>query len=109
MFDNLFGNSSAEKVLLYLAAFEEGYAQSIAKNFNIPVNMVQKQLQKLERAGILVSQLKGRTRLYLWNPRYPFRQELRALLKKGLEYLPDSERKAYFMERKRPRRAGKPL
>jgi hypothetical protein len=51
----------------------------------------------------------GRTRLYTWNPRYPFRRELRALLRKALDQLPASERKRYFTERRRPRRVGKPL
>ena len=55
-----------------------------------------------------MSSLRGRTRLYRWNPRYPFGRELRALLRKALDQLPASERKRYFVERRRPRRAGKP-
>lgn len=70
--------------------------------------MAQRQLDRFERAGALVSPLKGRTRLYTWNPRYPFRSELRALLAKALELLPREERKRDFAERRRPRRAGKP-
>lgn len=110
MLEGIFGNASAEKVLLYLEQFEEGYATAIARTFDgLSLNMAQRQLERLERAGALVSALKGKTRLYSWNPRYPFRRELRALLRKALEELPPSDRKRYLAERRRPRRVGKPL
>lgn len=109
MLEGIFGNASAEKVLLYLEQYEEGYATAIARTFDgLTQYMAQRQLERFERAGVLVSSLKGRTRLYRWNPRYPFRQELRALLAKGLKLLPAEDRKRYFSERRRPRRAGKP-
>jgi hypothetical protein len=107
--EGLLGNASAEKVLLYLEKYEEGYATAIARTFeDLTLNMAQRQLDRFERAGALVSTLKGRTRIYTWNPRYPFRSELRALLRKALTQLPESERTRYFVERRRPRRAGKP-
>jgi hypothetical protein len=109
MLEGIFGNASAEKVLLYLEQYEEGYATAIARCFDgLTLNMAQLQLARFERAGALVSSLKGRTRLYTWNPRYPFRRELRSLLAKALTQLPAEERKRYFSERRRPRRAGKP-
>jgi hypothetical protein len=109
MLEGIFGNASAEKVLFYLEKYGEGYATAIAKAFDgTTLHMVQRQLERFERAGLLVSTLKGRTRLYTWNPRYPFLAELRALLSKGLAALPASERKRYFSDRRRPRRAGKP-
>lgn len=108
--EGIFGNASAEKVLLYLEQYEEGYATAIARTFDgLSLNMAQRQLDRFERAGALVSSLKGRTRLYTWNPRYPFRSELRALLRKALTSLPAFERRRHFVERRRPRRAGKPL
>ena len=110
MLEGIFGNASAEKVLLYIEQYEEGYATAIANTFeDLSLNMAQRQLERFERAGPLISSLKGRTRLYTWNPRYPFRNELRALLKKALDQLPRSERERYFTQRRRPRRAGKPL
>ena len=88
----------------------EGYATAIAKTFDgISLHMAQRQLERFERAGALVSTLKGRTRLYTWNARYPFLKELRALLARGLEALPAGERKRYFSDRSRPRPAGKPV
>ncbi len=109
MLEGIFGNASAEKVLLYLDQYEEGYATAIARCFDdLTLHMAQRQLERFERAGALVSTLKGRTRIYRWNPRYSFRKELRALLAKALELLPAAERKRYFSERRRPRRTGKP-
>lgn len=108
MLETLFGGATAEKVLLYLAAYGEGYARQIADRFSIPFSMVQKQLTKFEAAGLLASQLQGRTRVYAWNPRFPLKNEALALVQRALDFVPDDERRRYFQERRRPRRAGKP-
>ena len=109
MLDLLLGNATAEKVLLYLERYEEGYAKAIADTFgSVSVSMVQQQLARFERGGLLVSLLKGRTRLFVWNPRYPFLAEVRSLLAKALRALPESELRGYFAQRRRPRRTGKP-
>ena len=109
MLEGIFGNASAEKVLLYIEQYGEGYATAIARNFDgLSLHMAQRQLERFERSGVLVSSLRGRTRIYSWNERYPFRQEISALLAKALGALPATERKRYFSERRRPRRAGKP-
>ena len=109
MLEGLLGNATAERVLLYLEQYGEAYAQAIADNFeNVAPSMAKAQLRRFERAGVVVSTLKGRTRLYTWNPRYAFLQELRALLRKALDALPARERARYFSARRRPRRAGKP-
>ena len=110
MLEALFGNATAEKVLLYIENYGEGYAQAIANTFDdVTLRMAQVQLARFERGGVLISQLKGRTRLFSWNPRYAFQRELRALLRKTLESLPESERKKFFLQRQRPRRTGKPV
>jgi DNA-binding IclR family transcriptional regulator len=108
MLEILFGGATAEKVLLYLASYGEGYAKEIADRFSIPFSMVQKQLTKFEASGLLSSQLKGRTRVYVWNPRFPLKGEALALFQRALEFLPEDEQKRYFRGRRRPRRAGKP-
>ena len=109
MFDTLFGSPSANYVLLFLARFDEGYPSQIARNFNISQSMVQKQLEKFENAGILSSQLRGRTRIYTWNPRCLYRNELKALLGRAFTLMPAEVIDKYFIMRNRPRRKGKPL
>ena len=109
MLESLFGNATVEKVLLYLENYQEGHASEIAMTFSIPLSVVQKQLKRLEEGGIIVSHLKGRTRLYTWNPRYPFGGELHALLKKSFKFISEDEIKKFYRKRMRPRRTGKPL
>lgn len=109
MLEALFGNQTVEKVLFFLSVNDEGYSKEIADTFSISLNMVQKQLQRLEDGGVIVSQPKGRTRMFLWNPRFPFLKELQAFLNRALEFIPEKERKKYYRKRKRPRKTGKPL
>lgn len=109
MLESVFGNATVEKVLLYLQNYDEGYASEIASTFSLSLSVVQKQLKRLEDGGVIVSQPKGRTRIFLWNPRYPFRKELKSLLEKSFEFIPESDIKKYYRKRQRPRRTGKPL
>jgi predicted transcriptional regulator len=108
MLEALFGNATAEKVLMFLALNREGYAQELADRFGLALNVVQNQLLRLERGGVLVSSTRGRTRVYGFNPRFPFTVEVEALLRRAADYLParDKER---FLVRRRPRAAGKRL
>ena len=109
MLNKLFGSITAEMIFYYMLTYKKGYARKISSVFNFSLNSVQKQLLKFEDAGIFVSFLEGRTRIFQWNPRYPFLSELQALLEKAYLYLPESEKSKYFKERTRPRRTGKPL
>ena len=109
MLEGIFGGRTAERVLLYMQAYGEGHASGIAACFDIPYSAVYRQLVRFERSGALVSRVRGRTRTFQWSPRYYFRRELRALLRRALDALPESQRERYFRERTRPRWTGKPL
>lgn len=109
MLQGILGSISAEKVLFFLFCRGEGYARQIARFYNVPLRPIQRQLERLEGSGILYSRELGRTRLYRFNPRYPFLDELRALLNRGLRFYSESERVALTMDRRRPRIARKPL
>lgn len=109
MFQSLFGNAVAEKVLLYIANYGEGYINKIARTYEIAPSQVQKQLLKLEAGGILVSRLVGNVRVFIFNPRLAIRKELQALLEKVLELLPPETTKKFYRDRARPRRTGKEL
>ncbi|MFW6134869.1 MAG: ArsR family transcriptional regulator [Elusimicrobiota bacterium] len=82
MLEALLGNETIEKVLFFIFTFEEG--------------------------RILVSQKKGNTRIFTFNPSYAFLDELKALLDKGKKMLPEEEIEKYYIKRKRPRKTGKP-
>ena len=106
----LFFFFAVAKVLLFIQNYEEGYASGIAKTFEMPVSEVQKQLQKFEEAGVLVSRMVGTSRIYTWNPRDPALDGLRLLLQSTLDLgIPDERIEKYFRQRRRPRRKGKPL
>ena len=108
MLNTLFGSKTAEMILYYMLVYKKGYGRKIASIFGFSLNPVQKQLLKFETAGIFASFLEGRTRVFQWNPRYPFLSELQILLEKAYQYLPESDKSKYFKERTRPRRTGKP-
>lgn len=109
MLSALIGSVNKERALIYLIARERGYARQIARFYDAPLDPMQKALDGLERSGILVSRTVGSTREYEFNPRYPMRDEIRALLEKALSLYPEALRDELLITRKRPRRKGKPL
>jgi hypothetical protein len=109
MLEPLLGSKSSEKVLVFIEALGEGYPREISRFFGTALTPIQKQLDKLELGGILVSFSKGRTRIYTFNPRYPFLKELKGILDKSISFYPEEERERLLMNRRRPRRRGKPL
>ena len=109
MIEALLGSKNAERVLIYLFSREEGYAREITRFFGTDLKSIQKQLDRLETGGVLVSREVGRTRPYTFNPRYPFLNELKALLEKALSFYPEKERDELVMNRRRPRAKGKSL
>ena len=109
MLEPLLGSISCERVLVFLAARDEGYAREIATFFSTSLAPIQKQLDKLEAGGVLVSRTAGRTRLYNFNPRYPFLAELTAFLTKAFSFYEQDLQDRLLLNRRRPRRRGKPL
>lgn len=100
---------SQEKILLYLLLCGSGYGASIAEFYATPQNPIQKQLARLEADGVIVSHLIGKVRNYELNPRYPFLEPLKALLKAAAQVYPSRIIDALLVQRTRPRQAGKPL
>jgi hypothetical protein len=109
MLEPIMGSKNCERVLIFLTVRGEGYPREIADFFETNLGPLQKQFEKLERGGVIYSQLAGRTRMYAFNPRYPFLRELKALLDKALSFYPEEVREKLQMVRRRPRRPGKPL
>jgi DNA-binding transcriptional ArsR family regulator len=109
MLESLLGNSTIEKILLFLETYGQGYPKEVSRTFGISVNGIQQQLKRLEDGGVVVSFLKGRTRLYGFNPRYPFLGELRSLLRRAMKFLSEKEIEQHYRNRTRPRKKGKSL
>ncbi len=107
MLEGIFGGRDAARTLLFLENYGDGYGAEIARTFGTALRPIQAQLDRFERAGMLVSRMRGRTRLYTWNPRGPIVPRLRALLATALPFLPPEERERYYTQRRRPRAKGK--
>ncbi len=107
MLEGLFGSVNQERILLFLYTKGKGFGAEIARFYETDLSPIQKQLEKLELAGIIVHEKIGRMMLYQLNPRYAFLKELELLLKKAFSFLPEDIQKSYMHERLRPRRKGK--
>lgn len=91
MLEPILGSVSSERVLLYLLAKGEGYGREIARFYDTDLDPIQKQLDKLEMGGVLVSRVEGRRLYFSFNPNYPFLDELRVLLQKAFSFYPPDE------------------
>ncbi len=105
MLETLLGSAGCEKVLVYLAARGEGYAREIARASGMSLYPIQRQLDRLEAGGILVSRAVGRTRVHSFNPAYPLLGELQQLLRSALALYPPFEREKLVPSAPTPTRA----
>jgi hypothetical protein len=105
----IFGNATAGRLMLYLFHYGEAYPTGAAKDLGLSLSPVQRQLEKFEAAGLLISRLVGRTRVYTFNPKHPATSKLQDLVRVFYEGLPLREREHLFRTRRRPRRRGKPV
>lgn len=95
--------------MLYLFHYGEAHASGVAKDMGIALSQVQKQMDKFELAGVLVSKRLGTTRIYEFNPKLGVVKKLKDLIEAFYEAIPLEEREELFGERRRPRRRGKPV
>lgn len=109
MYAAIFGNATAEKVLLFIANYGEGHTRSIATTFNLSTAQVYQQLIRLEKEGILVAKVSGRTKVFTFNPRLAIKKPLLHLLEQILLLVSPEDQKRYYRERSRPRKTGKSL
>ncbi|MBP7845798.1 MAG: winged helix-turn-helix transcriptional regulator [Proteobacteria bacterium] len=109
MIEAIFGNKTAARVMLYLFHYGEAYANGLARDMEITLSQVQKQLDKFENAGVLVSKKVGTVRIYAFNPKLGVVKKLKDLIREFYEAIPLEQRQVMFSERRRPRRKGKPV
>lgn len=104
----LLGSKDKELVLQYILSNNEGYASKIARFFNLNPSQIKKQLKALEDGSVLVGFQVGKARLYKYNPRYYFLDEIKALLVKARDAYPNELKDKLMFSRTAPRREGKP-
>jgi hypothetical protein len=103
-----FGSDTRTELLVALELLGQSYARELGRLLEAPLSVVQKGIASLERDGLIVGRLFGRTRLFEINPRYFAQEELRAFLERLAAAQPDLERRISAL-RRRPRRTGKRL
>jgi hypothetical protein len=109
MLEGIFGNKTAEKVLLHIYHYGESYPSAISQDLKIANNPVVKQLDRFERAQILSAKVMGRTRVYKFNDRFTLTSPVKELIKRVYESIPLKQREEMFAKRRRPRARGKPI
>ncbi|MEZ4873394.1 MAG: winged helix-turn-helix domain-containing protein [Bdellovibrionales bacterium] len=109
MLVEIFGNKTAAMVMLYLYHYGEAYPTGLAKDMGITLSQVQKQMDKFDQAGLLVSKKSGTVRIYQFNPKSPVARKVKELVKIFYDGMGIEEREKLFQVRRRPRRKGKPV
>ncbi len=110
MLDKILGSKTAQKIFLHLYHYGETYPSGVARDFGISLGQVQRQFDRFEEAGVLVSRLSGKTRIYIFNKKQgavvkPFIELIRVYY----DSIPLKEKEEIFSTRRRPRRRGKPV
>jgi len=106
---SIFGSSSRERILVFIAAREQGYAREISQFWKCPDQPIKRELNSLESDGVLVAKSYGRTISYSINPRFFLKKELTALLLKVIEAYEPELKENLLYNRRRPRAKGKPV
>ena len=103
----LFGSRNRTALLLAVSLLGDTYPTELAEILSVRLYTVQSILSDLEREGVVVSRLLGRTRRISLNPRYFAHRELANLLSK-LGQQDVALQQSLAARRRRPRRVTKP-
>jgi len=109
MLDKILGSEIAMKIMFHLVHYKEIYPSAVAKDYKLALSAVQNQFARFEDAGILVSKLVGRTRVYMFNNKSKVAKAFYEFVKLYYDGLSISDREKIFETRRRPRRQGKPI
>ena len=109
MIEGIFGNKTAELVLLHVYHYGEIHASAITEDFQVSKTPILNQLNRFEVAGVLVSKQIGKSRVFSLNKKSPFYKPISEILRIAYESIPLEERVKLFKTRRRPRRKGKPV
>lgn len=106
---DLLGSIAAEAALLHLFHHGESYGRAIASDFGVSLDSVQKQLDKLERNGLLLSKRQGRTLVYTWNPKSRASNRLKDLVAVAYDGISPEISAVKFAIRRHHRSKDKPV
>lgn len=108
MISSPFGSQTRTRILVALGTMQQSYPRELARLLRSALNPVQAALRSLERDGLVVGRVVGRTRVFQLNPRYFAASAVRALIDKLAPVDTDLIEQISAL-RRRPRRTAKPL
>lgn len=91
-------NRNVQHILFFLFVNGKCYGTQLHRLLKMPLTPLQKTLIRLEKNGVLMSYLEGKTRLYQFNPAFSLLPELEQLLKKAYTLLPPQHKKDYYAQ-----------
>src|SRR5690349_19445795 len=100
---SLIGSATRAKILLYLSVYKETYPRELTINLKLPLFGVQTQLKNLLRGGVITVKKDANRQMIRFDPDYPIRKELLALLKKAMQTLTAKDRAMYLKPKLAPR------
>ncbi len=106
---DLLGSIAAEAALLHLFHYGETYGRAVSADFGLSLDAVQRQLDKLERIGILISKRQGKTLIYNWNPKSRASARVKDLVAVAYEGISPEISLEKFAIRRRHRSKDKPV
>lgn len=109
MLDKILGSKTAQKIFLHLYHYGESYPSAVAKDFNVSLSQVQRQFDRFEDTGLIISKLMGRTRVSQFNKKNTLVKLFIEIIKRVYDSIPLKEKEELFSTRRRPRRRGKPV
>ena len=109
MISFIFGNDSAEKVLLHIYHYGEIHVSAIAHDYKISITPLKIQLERFENGGLLKSKVIGRSRVYSFNEKSIWTTPVKNILKIAYDSIPLKTKEELFGARRRPRKKGKPV
>ena len=92
----ILGNTTAERVLLHIFHHNGATGRQIARDHNLALDPIQKQLKRFEKAGVLRKERHGKECVYYFREDCPFLPEIIGLVRKAYEHIPDEMRKRVF-------------
>ena len=84
MLETIISSKTRIKLLIKFFLFEEtqGYLRSMEREFNESTNSIRIELKKFIKAGLLISEIKGKKRYYKANIKHPLYDDIRHLVHK---------------------------
>ncbi|MBT3689999.1 winged helix-turn-helix transcriptional regulator [bacterium] len=85
MLEQLFGSRTRTKLLhLFLENIKEAfYVREICRTINERIHSVRRELENLEKFGLLISKQEDQKKYYFINPEFPILNELKSLIDKS--------------------------